>query len=282
MVKLTAHIEGMGLLGPGLDGWANSVAVLEGSSPYLHQPTVVPVPEGLPPAERRRLGLVVKLALSVGLQATSKAGVEPDALPAVFASSGGDGQNCHEICQVLANDEKLISPTRFHNSVHNAAAGYWSIATRSKAASNALCAYDWTFAAGLLEAMTQVVVDQTRVLLVAYDAPYPQPLFDKRPIPEAFGVAFVLAPTEPGTPLLAADALRTTSMAADAVGRLTLRLDDAPADRMDNAELEALRASIPAARSLPLLQRLAAGKAGVVNIDYLDGRSLAVDVAPCT
>ena len=263
MVKLTAHIEGMGLLGPGLDGWTNSVAVLEGRSSYLRQPTVVPVPEGLPPAERRRLGLVVKLALSVGLQATSKAGVDPDALPAVFASSGGDGQNCHEICQALANDEKLISPTRFHNSVHNAAAGYWSIATRSKAASNALCAFDWSFAAGLLEAVTQVVVDQTRVLLVAYDAPYPQPLFDKRPIPEAFGVAFVLAPTGAG------------------VG-LTLKLGDAPADRMSNADLEALRASIPAARALPLLQQLAAGKAGAVNIDYLDGRSLAVDVVPCS
>ena len=269
MVKLAAHIEGMGLLGPGLDGWANSVTVLEGRTAYVRQPTVVPVPEGLPPAERRRLGLVVKLALSVGLQATSKAGVEPDALPAVFASSGGDGQNCHEICQALANDEKLISPTRFHNSVHNAAAGYWSIATRSKAASNALCAFDWSFAAGLLEAVTQVVVDQTRVLLVAYDAPYPQPLFDKRPIPEAFGVAFVLAPS--GAPLT-----------ADAIGSLTLRLADAPADRMDNVELEALRASIPAARALPLLQRIAAGSAGVVNIDYLDGRSLAVDVAPCS
>jgi len=263
MGKLTAHIEGMGLLGPGLDGWANSVAVLQGRSPYLRQSTVVPMPDGLPPAERRRLGLVVKLALSVGLQATSKAGVDPDALPAVFASSGGDGQNCHEICQALANDEKLISPTRFHNSVHNAAAGYWSIATRSKAASNALCAFDWSFAAGLLEAVTQVAVDRTRVLLVAYDAPYPQPLFDKRPISEAFGVAFVLSPTGDGA-------------------SLTLRLDDAPADRMDNAELEALRASIPAARALPLLQRLAAGSAGVVNIDYLDGRSLAVEVAPCS
>jgi hypothetical protein len=276
MAKLTAHIEGMGLLGPGLDGWTNSVAVLQGRSAYTRQPTVVPVPEGLPPAERRRLGLVVKLALSVGLQATSKAGVEPDALPAVFASSGGDGQNCHEICQVLANDEKLISPTRFHNSVHNAAAGYWSIATRSKAASNALCAFDWSFAAGLLEAMTQVVVDQTRVLLVAYDAPYPQPLFDKRPIPEAFGVAFVLAPSAGEAPSAVGD----VPGAASAIGHLTLEFGDAPADRMSNPDLEALRASIPAARALPLLQRLAAGRAGVVNIDYLDGRSLAVEVVP--
>jgi hypothetical protein len=265
MVTLAAQIEGIGLLGPGLDGWTGSVALLEGRSRYIPQPTVVPIPDGLPPAERRRLGLVVKLALSVGLQATSRAGVEPDALPAVFASSGGDGQNCHEICQSLSLDERMISPTRFHNSVHNAAAGYWSIATRSKAASNVLCAFDVSFAAGLLEAVTQVVVDQTRVLLVAYDAQYPPPLFVKRPIPEAFGVAFVLAPQASGGSL----------------GRLTVRLADARPDRMSNTDLEGLRASVPAARSLPLLRQLAVREPGVVNIEYLDGRSLAVEVDPC-
>jgi len=268
MAKLTAQIEGIGLVGPGLEGWASSAAILEGRSPYIRQPTVVSVPEGLPPAERRRVGLVVKLALGVGLQAIAKAGVQPDTLPAVFASSGGDGQNCHEICLALANDERLISPTRFHNSVHNAAAGYWSIATRSKAASNALCAFDWSFAAGLLEAVTQVVVDQTRVLLVAYDAPYPQPLFAKRPISEAFGVAFVLAPLTAGS--------------GNALGTVTLQLADATADRMSNPNLEDLRASIPAARALPLLQQLAAQKAGVINVEYFDGRSLAVEVEPCS
>jgi hypothetical protein len=293
MTRLTAMIEGMGLLGPGLDGWTNSVDILEGRLPYVRQPTVVPIPDGLPPAERRRLGLVVKLALNVGLEAISVAGVEPDGVPAVFASSGGDGQNCHEICQGLANDERLISPTRFHNSVHNAAAGYWSIATRSRAASNALCAFDWSFGAGLLEAMTQVVVDQTRVLLVAYDAPYPQPLFAKRPIPEAFGVAFVLAPlrddaarTLAGSPHSGAAAesqgVAAAVGAGTTLGRLTLELSDSPPDRMGNADLEALRASIPAARALPLLQQLAQRKAGVVNIEYLDGRSLAVEVVPCS
>jgi hypothetical protein len=261
MVKLTAHIEGMGLLGPGLDGWTNSAAVLAGRSPYVRQSTVVPIPDGLPPAERRRLGLVVKLALNVGLQAVAAAGLEADGLPAVFASSGGDGENCHEICQGLANDERSISPTRFHNSVHNAAAGYWSIATRSKAASNVLCAFDWSFGAGLLEAVTQVVVDQTRVLLVAYDVPYPQPLFAKRPIPEAFGVAFVLAPSAQGP-------------------SLTLQVIDAPARPMSNPDLEELRTTIPAARALPLLEQLAKRQPGVVNVEYLDGRSLGVEVVP--
>lgn len=273
-MRLAAAIEGIGLLGPGLDGWKGAVALLEGRAPYIPQPTVLPIPDGLPPAERRRLGRVVKLALGVGLQATAGAGVDASALPAVFASSGGDGQNCHEICLALSLEERLISPTRFHNSVHNAAAGYWSIATGSKAASNALCAFDTSFAAGLLEAVTQVAVDQTRVLLVAYDAEYPPPLFAKRPIPEAFGVAFVLAPVGEPAP-------RERTGAATPLGRLALAFSDAPGDRMSDPAFESLRGSIPAARSLPLLYQLAVRRPAVVNIDYLDGRSIAVEIEPC-
>jgi hypothetical protein len=268
MVRLVAQIEGIGLLGPGLDGWTGSMALLEDESRYIRQPIVIPIPDGLPPAERRRIGRMVKLALSVGLQATAKAGIAPDDLPAVFASSGGDGENCHEICQALARDERMISPTRFHNSVHNAAAGYWSIATRSRAPSNALGAFDASFAAGLLEAVTQTVVDQTRVLLVAYDTHYPPPLFQKRPIPEPFGVAFVLSPV--------------LSQNEQCIARLTVDRSDSPPDHMSNPDLEAVRASIPAARSLPLLRQLALRRAGSVNIQYLDGHSLAVEVDPCT
>ena len=136
----------------------------------------------------------MRLALAVGLEATTNAAADPAALPALFTSSGGDGANCHEICQVLAGTERALSPTRFHNSVHNAPSGYWGIATGASAASNALCAFDASFGAGLLEALTQVQVDRTAVLLIAYDASYPAPLLSARPIPDAFGVALVLAP----------------------------------------------------------------------------------------
>jgi hypothetical protein len=283
MITLAAQIEGIGLLGPGLDGWTGSVALLEGRSPYIPQPTVLQIPNGLPPAERRRTGRMVNLALGAGLQAISRAKVDPTTRPSVFASSGGDGQNCHEICEALSKDERMISPTRFHNSVHNAAAGYWSIATGSKAGSNALCAFDVTFAAGLLEAVTQVVVDQTRVLLVAYDAQYPPPLFAKRPIPEAFGVAFVLAPSSRDTRAAAdMDAQQVSRAGGGSLARLTVRLTDSPGDRMSSPAFEALRASIPAARSLPLLRQIATREPGLVNIEYLDGRCLAVEVDPCS
>jgi hypothetical protein len=263
MPALTAWVDGIGLLGPGIADWPTAARLLAGESAWARAPTVVPVPQSLPGAERRRTGLTVRLALAVGLEATARAGAAPGALPAVFTSSGGDGENCHEICQVLATAERQVSPTRFHNSVHNAAAGYWGIATGATAASTALCAYDASFGAGLLEAMTQVAIEGRTVLLIAYDTGYPEPLHTHRPLPDPFGVALVLA-AQPG--------------AASQAG-LELTLTGEPATRMSDAALEALRASIPAARSLPLLALLARRAAGCAVLDYLGTERLAARVS---
>jgi hypothetical protein len=262
---LRAYIEGIGLRGPGFSDWPTAAAVLGGREPWEPAPTALPVLQCLPSAERRRTGAPVKLALGVGLEATACAGADPAALPAIFSSSGGDGQNCHEICEVLASAERQVSPTRFHNSVHNAAAGYWGIATGATRASNALCGFDASFGAGLLEALTQVVVDNSRVLLVAYEVSYPQPMRAVRPIPDSFAVALVLAP------------LRT----AAALAALEAQLCVAPASRMSDPGLERLRETIPAARSLPLLAQLAARAAARVTLDYLPPHALAVDLDPC-
>ena len=184
----------------------------------------------------------------------------------MFTSSGGDGQNCHEICQVLASADRQLSPTRFHNSVHNAAAGYWGIATGAMAASSALCAHDASFAAGLLVRRSRSWRwMRTAVLLIAYDASYPEPLRSARPIPDAFGVALLLAP------------LRGPA----SIAQLTACWSDAPPDSLADGELERLRRSIPAARSLPLLAQLARGARGRVAIEYLDDTRLAVEVSPC-
>jgi len=259
---LGAYVEGVGLLGPGLTGWASGARILAGEAPWVSAPTVLPAPEGLPPAERRRTGAIVRLTLAAGLEATRHAGADPAQLPAVFSSSGGDGENCHAICEVLAGTERQLSPTRFHNSVHNAAAGYWGIATGATAASNALCAYDASFAAGLLEALTQVVTEERAVLLIAYDAGYPEPIRAVRPIPDPFAVAFVLGPR------------RTPA----ALGRIEAHFTDAPPDTLASP-LEVLRHAIPAARSLPLLVPLARASAATTVLEYLGNVGLAVKVS---
>lgn len=262
---LSAYVRGVGLLGPGLPDWQTGAPVIAGNAPYRPSATVLCAPQSLPPAERRRTGATVKLALSVAQQAVAGAAIDPVGLAAVFTSSGGDGLICHEICETLATDDRQISPTRFHNSVHNAAAGYWSIATGATAASTALCAYDAGFAAGLIEALTQLAVSGAPVLLSAYETAYPQPLHAKRPIPDSFGAALVLAP----------DAGKRS------LARIAAALTDAPCDRMPEAGLEALRAGVPAARCLPLLRLLARREPGRVVIEYLPQQRLAVEIAEC-
>ena len=267
-MALTAYIEGIGLLGPGLTNWPGGQAILCGQQPYHPQKTLLPSPTLLPPAERRRSGAIVKLTLATGLEAIAAAGLNAADLSTVFSSSGGDGENCHAICEMLASHDRKISPTRFHNSVHNAAAGYWSIATGAMASSSVLCAFDASFGAGLLEALAQVAADDKRTVLLACDTVYPQPLHSARPLADAMGIALVLAPQR----------------SARTVAKISVGLSDASADRLDHAALENLRTAVPAGRGLPLLRAIALRQnhpLQQVVLDYIDNMRLAVDIAPC-
>jgi len=264
MTQLSAYVRGIGVLGPGFDNWPSAASVLAGLAPYTPRATALPPPAALPPAERRRTGGVVRLALAINFEAVAHAGVVASELPTVFSSSSGDGSNCHEICMTLASGDRQLSPTRFHNSVHNAASGYWSIAASATPASSVLCAFDASFGAGLLEALTQVAVDRTQVLLTAYDTGYPSPLGVARPIPDAFGVAMILAPT---------------ASTHSAMAQIRATLCNEPAETLSDPQLESLRTAIPAARSLPLLRKLAREEPGRVVIDYLETQRIAVEVS---
>jgi hypothetical protein len=208
----------------------------------------------LPAAERRRTGVPVKLALAVGCDAFTNAARSPAATATVFASSGGDGENVHRICEALSTPDREVSPTRFHNSVHNAAAGYWSIAVGSREPSTSLCAYDWSFAAGLLETAVQIATDGRPTALIAYDHRYPSPLNAVRPISSDFGVALVLVPEPTARTIASLDVSFVPGPAAATV--------------MTDPGLEAVRATVPAARSLPLLAALARETEQVVIFDY--------------
>jgi hypothetical protein len=258
--ELSIYLEGVGLLGPGLQGWAASAPLLATPATYAHASLNIPSPDCLPPAERRRVGPQVKIALAVGREAIAQSQRDAGTLANVFSASSGDGDNCHAICETLAGTDRLISPTRFHNSVHNAAAGYWGIAMKCMTPSTSLCAHDGSFAAGLLEATVQAHSSQTAILLVASDAPYPEPLNAARPLRCSFGVGLVVA----------------AQRSERAIARLRLSLTNASPSALADAALEGLRTDAPAARALPLLQRLANGTAGSFHLHYLDGCALTV------
>jgi hypothetical protein len=261
---LQVHVQGVGLYGPGLHGWNQARAILAGQAGLLDSELKLPVPEALPPAERRRVGVTLKLAMACGFDALGQAGMAARDLLAVFSSTGADCDNCHQILTSLASADRAVSPTRFHNSVHNMPAGYWSIATGCMAPSTSLCAHDGSFAAGLIEVATQVRCAQRPGLLLAYDTPYPQPLQALRPIPHSFGIGLVLSP------------VRTASTLAT----LGLRLGTEAVSTMPDGALESMRAQVPTARGLPMLAHLARGEAGSVVLAYLDDLSLTVDIEP--
>ena len=264
---MRVFVEGIGLLGPGLDGWQASQAVLAGEAAYVAAPTNLRASDMLPAAERRRAGVPIKLALAVGQEAFLQSGQDTRTASTVFTSSGGDNDNVHAINGILATAPREVSPTRFHNSVHNAAAGYWCIAAGSHEPSTSLCAYDASFAAGLLESATQVIVDKAVVALIAYDHPYPEPLNSLRPITTAFGMGLILTSQQSGKSLAAIDVDFTSGRSDE-----TTMQDDG---------LEALRRGVPAARGLPLLSALAKGKPAQISIAYLDNNHLNIRVTPC-
>jgi Beta-ketoacyl synthase, N-terminal domain len=257
-------VIGVGLLGPALPDWATTQTLLREPAAWQRQATVIPAPNRLPAAERRRAGNVIKASIAVADEALAACGLQASELPTVFTSSTGDPLNCHLLCEALATTERMVSPTRFTNSVHNAAAGYWHIAAQSRQPSTSLAAFDASFAAGLLEAAVQVQATQAPVMLVACDVPYPEPLHALRPVDDVMAVALVLAPE---------------SSSSGRALRIETASGDAPTTRCVDAAFEALRLGIPAARALPLLCALTSDAATSVMLEGPPGSALAIHVA---
>lgn len=258
------YVESASVLAPGLAGWPASRAVLAGERPYLAEPMPAPTATLLPANERRRTTGIVKLALHVAQEAMSRVDRNPRETRTVFASSGGDSEVLDKICMALTLPDRPVSPTHFHQSVHNTPAGYWAIATGCTQASISLSAYDGSVAAGLLEAMALALAEAAPVLLVACDLPLPFPLSERRLITAPFGMALLLTP-QPVASRLAVLQVRTTLE---------------PATPMDDAHLESLRLGNPAARALPLLWAIARPEQGRVVLGDDCGVAASVEVGP--
>lgn len=187
-----ACIAGIALWAPRLSGWELAREVLGNRRPAPIDRAPRPSPELLPPNERRRAPDSVAIALHAALSACRHAAREPASLRSVFASMHGDLAITDYMCSTLASDPRLVSPTRFHNSVHNAAAGYWSIGARSSRPYTALSAGAQSFAAGLLESLVQLTATGEDVLFVSYDIEARGPLAGVAPSRDMLAAALVL------------------------------------------------------------------------------------------
>ena len=263
----SVFVAGIGVWGPRLPGWAVARSVIRGETAAPDGPAQRPAPAMLPPTERRRAPDTVAVALEVAVQAIQMSGVDPTACASVFASAYGDLAINDYLCETLRDTPTLVSPTRFHNSVHNAAAGYWSIGTGSMQPYTAVAAYTETFAAGLLESLVQAAAGESPVLYVAYDVEARGPLAAQNRSRSLLGLALLVTPD------------RT----AQSVARLGWRMqtEDVPPATAPSARVAVLAGENPMTSGLPLFESLAAESSGRVILATNGGPALELQIEPC-
>jgi Beta-ketoacyl synthase, N-terminal domain len=256
-------IDGSAWWTPSWPDWETAAAALRGQAVAAQPVQKRPSPTILPPAERRRAPDSVALALEVASRAVQASGLDAGTLPCVFTSAHGDLALSDYMCSTLATAPTTLSPTKFHNSVHNAPAGYWTIASRCMATSQAVTAFTRSFAAGLLEAITQCVADDTPVLLVGCDIESVGALASVTRSEGLLAVALVLSPVA---------GLRS-------VARMDMQLTPGSAARpvLRSAAAQAL-AGNAMADALPLFELLAHGDGGALCLPLSAGLGLALSI----
>jgi hypothetical protein len=261
------YLESLSVIAPGLAGWDKSRAILAGDSEYQAGPLLPFSPDILPVNERRRITPTIRIALQAATEALQASNHTPNELISVFSSNNGDLDISERICSALSQPEFPVSPTDFHNSVHNAPAGYWAIGSQCHLPSTSISAGRASFVAGLLEAVTQALCCPQPVLLVCYELPAPDSLSELWNVDQPFAVGLLVQKSQSPTSL----------------GKLSMKLADAGDTGTDirNPALRPLLNGNSAAQCLPLLETFAIGKADSCRIPYLDNRHLMVEFSPC-
>ncbi len=266
MSAAAAAIRSVGICAAGLDGWADAARVLAGAAPFSPGSAPRRAVDGLAQTERRRINEISRLACLAAYDAFAHApGIPAAQTPTVFTSADGDGAVLAQTLAAIGQREIVMSPTAFHNSVYNAPAGYWSIAARATAASTTVCAAQASLGAAILEGLSQVQATIGPVLVVAADAPFPEPIRALGASTHAFACA-----------LLIDTAARSGHMARLERWRIIADALVPPTpDSMDEAF-----AGNGAAQALPMLRALARGRAARVPLPYVDGTWLDLEIVP--
>ncbi len=270
-------LDGIALWTPRAPGWALAAPALRDEPAPALAAAAAPAPDGLParqpaptllsPNERRRAPDSVLLALAVAQAALADSGHDPAAIASVFTSAHGDLPITDALCRTLAANPLMLSPTRFHHSVHNAASGYWAIASGSRATTSALSAGDASFAAGWLEAASLCACEKMPVLLVGFDTEAVGPLVSVNRSRGLLGVALVLA----AQPSAASRWRVDWQLAGDA------QVPAVPALRSALAQSLARNAT---ADALPLFEALARGQPGALGLRLSPGLCLQLQLLP--
>ncbi|NLZ11250.1 MAG: beta-ketoacyl synthase chain length factor [Alcaligenaceae bacterium] len=203
MLETTFHLQAASVLAPDLP---NLDALFHTARTHLpihaQMPLQLPAPAKLPANERRRASQAVRLVLACLHELETQTGQPVSSLRSIFATNDGTGEISQRMLETLATTRE-ISPLVFPNSVHNAAAGYFSIAYKNHQPSTVISQGKDSFAAGLLCALTEALALNEPVLLVCFDPAMTGPMLEQLPIHQATACALVVSTRDTDTPPLA-------------------------------------------------------------------------------
>jgi hypothetical protein len=195
---------------------------------------------------RRRASELTRMAIESLAQAAAQAGLDPASVPTVWATAHGEHTTALKLLAMMHRGEGKLSPTHFHNSVHNTAGGYASIATGNTSVSTTLTGGAELVAAGLLEAMCLVEKTDGPVVLVLADEPLKAP-FERE-----------------GSSVPVALSLCLSSRPEGAVAVLSSLRREGVAALQPEAHFGALHV----AAGVPLLEQVARGGEGTVALEF--------------
>lgn len=261
--ELTCYIQAVEVCTPGMMNWQMAKDIFLGHQLYQCTEAVVPCTNMLPARENRRASSTIHLSLHIAEKLQQQAQIEANTWRSVLASSDGDMDIFHYLSQTLSQTEPAISPTLFHQSLHNSAAGCLHIAAKSQQASVSISAGNDTFSAGLLTSMIEVCTASLPVLFVAYNMTSPPPMNVHNPMLTWFGSGFIFTPEQ----------------GAASIAKLTCSLVDKQDETiLSLPSLNDLRLGNPIARCLPLLEHLAHQGCHSLYLNYLDQQSLKIQI----
>jgi hypothetical protein len=251
-----AWLVGRGLWSP---GFPDVFAWLEGSEDASVQ---VPACSFVGGRLLRATSVLSRSVCEAAWQAAQEARFDPSATATVFGSMHGEIQTAVDQLDMLRDGDGIISPARFKNSVHNTAAGIYSIATRNRAFTTAIAAGTRTFAMCLLEALALLGTDAEQVVVSVGEERLPPLLVQFADFP----------------PLAVALALTREPGVARPFAKLAhLRREPGASPVMDRSGRFGAHPCLPA---LALLDRVARGEHGTVTLEGEEGDGWCVDLLP--
>lgn len=189
MSSIHFNITKIHALSPGLENKSDWMVWALQKSPSLQKPDF-PAVALVPPAMRRRMSNLSKLAVQVAAELSEKEEIHYT----VFSSKHGEIQRTLSLLlSVLSGDD--ASPIAFSQSVHNTAAGLFTIATKKAIPANSIAAGEDSFHCALLDAFLYLHDHpEHRVLVIDFDESLPDIYRHHVPSPDApYAIGMVLS-----------------------------------------------------------------------------------------